>query len=801
MSTQRLAARRYHLTVVAAAATLLASAPLMSLFEGLGWMFRAAFAIAMIAAAAAGTRALRAPDWAQVLAMFGALLLAVTWMFGSGGELLGLLPTPETFAHFGSLLGEVPDDVAAEAIPVSDREGLLLLTTLGVGVVAILVDILVVGLRRPALAGLPMLAIYSVPVAVHRDSVPAFTFIIGVLGFLWLVGADNLSRVRRFGRRFTGDGRDVEPWEPSPLAAAGRRLTVVGLVAAVLLPLVVPGMTTGLVDRFGPGLGDGEGEGGDPTAVNLLATLDGLLNRDSTEELVRFSTDDPDPFYLRVGVADLINEDGFGNRPPGGEPVTGAIPAPDRNAPGVTYGQYHVDMDVLSFNMSRAPTFADLVGVAGLSDQWRYDPEQRVVFSVDEGASGLEYGFDYVRATYNPEALRQAPELAEDHPMRQQFGDVLENDEITARVEELTADAATPYDRVLAIRNYFSRANGFRYSLETGSDTSAPAIVDFVIVNKQGFCVQYATAMAWLVREVGLPARVVVGFTRGSQRTTEGGSNVYVLTNHNLHAWTEVYFDGFGWVPFDPTPSTSIAGAVEQDWDEDPNAPNPSDPNNPTNTPGPTASPGTSTPNPLFPDDEQGTLGGGADQGSSGWQVWAVAGAGVLLGLLAAPGLTRAQLRRRRLRNRPADRARESAHAAWDELLDTLVDYRVRLDSAETPRTTAERVVRECRLDVHRTSPAADGVRLLGHAEERARYARTPLPAGGLVTAVRALRRALAEDSTIRTRARAGLLPPSTLLRWRIAIGDLIARVALAGSRIGEQLARLSPRRLVRTAR
>ena len=135
-------------------------------------------------------------------------------------------------------------------MPVPDREALLFVTVLGVGGCAIVVDLLTVGLRKPALAGLPMLAIYSVPVAVYVDSVPVLPFIVGAIGFLWLLVADNVDRVRRFGRRFTGDGRDVDVWEPSPLAAAGRRLAVIGVAAAVLLPLVVPGLTTGLLSRL-----------------------------------------------------------------------------------------------------------------------------------------------------------------------------------------------------------------------------------------------------------------------------------------------------------------------------------------------------------------------------------------------------------------------------------------------------------------------------------------------------------------------------------------------------------------------
>src|SRR5690606_8063077 len=220
-------------------------------------------------------------------------------------------------------LGEVPEVVATQALPVPDHDGLLLLTMAGIGLVAVSIDLLAVGLRRPALTGLPMLAVYSVPVAVSHESVSGFAFLLGVLGYLWLVATDNLERVRRFGRRFTGEGRSVQPWEPSPLAAAGRRLTVLGVVIALALPLAVPGMTSGLIDRFGqgfPGSGTG-GAGGNPTAVNLFAQLDGLLNRDETVELLRVTTDDPEPFYLRVGTADVITRQGFNHRSPQGIPT------------------------------------------------------------------------------------------------------------------------------------------------------------------------------------------------------------------------------------------------------------------------------------------------------------------------------------------------------------------------------------------------------------------------------------------------------------------------------------------------
>ena len=275
---------RRRLGLVAACATLLAAAPLSTIFESWTWLMHCILAVGMIAGAALLTRTLRFPTWAQALAMIVTLLFVLTWMFPSGEEFLSLFPNTETFQHFGALLSQAGDDTRNYGVPVPNRDGLLFVTVLGIGSVGVAVDLLTVALRKPALAGLPMLAIYSVPVAVYVDSVSMVPFIIGAVGFLWLLVADNVDRVRRFGRRFTGDGRDVDVWEPSPLAAAGRRLAVIGVAAAVLLPLAVPGVTTGLLSQLTQ-VGAGGGNGGFGTGgngkVNLFASLSGSLNQNT----------------------------------------------------------------------------------------------------------------------------------------------------------------------------------------------------------------------------------------------------------------------------------------------------------------------------------------------------------------------------------------------------------------------------------------------------------------------------------------------------------------------------------------
>jgi len=801
---------------------MLAAAPLSLIFESWTWFGQCLIVVALIAGAATLTRWLRGPLWAQLLAMAGTLLLLLTWFYPSREELLALIPTPGTITSFGGLISSAVTDMRTYGVPVPDRRGLLFLTVLGVGGVAILVDILTVSLRRPALAGLPMLAIYSVPVAVYIDSVPAFPFVVGAIGFLWLLVADNVDRVRRFGRRFTGDGRDVDVWEPSPLAAAGRRLAVVGVLLAVVIPIAVPGLGSGMVGWLGPGAGDGPGGGNRPGAstVDLFAELSGKLTQSRIEDHVKVTTNDPNPYYLRFAVADQVTVKGFQPRRATGQPVGKGLPDPRNDKrPGVDYQTYRARVEITpAFDMQLLPVYIAPVNFDGLDNAWQYDRDKQVVFSNRARSPKRKYSFEYVRAEYQPDALRQARTLAPTDQLRREFTLVPPVPQISDVVNRETRGKQSDYEKVMALFSYFSKKNGFVYDLETQPGNSSIDIVNF-LEKKRGFCEQYAAALAWLVRTAGIPARVAFGFTKGS--TFSGGT--YTLTNRNLHAWTEIYFDGFGWLPFDATPSTGVAGAVASSW-----APNVYQPPASNPTGGASASPipqGAGPSSTFDPRLEEGALDPGTGllprPNATNWPWFTISGAILLLALLAVPAMRRALLRRRRrvraaaLDGHPvavldgdappgelrvlagdgpeAARARADAHAAWDELIDTMIDFRVPVDPAETPRATAERLAGHATL-----APAAtDGARLLGQAEERARYAREPIEVGGQFgPALRGVRSALKAKAGRRTRIAAVLMPPSVLLRWRMAIVDRSTRTVLVFSRMRDGLLRLSPRRL-----
>ncbi len=822
---------RRQMGVVAAVATLFAAAPLWSIFERSTWLLQCLLAVALIAGAATLARTGRWPVWGQVGAGVVALLFALTWMFPSHGEFIAIIPSPQTFEHFGELLRQSGTAIRDQGVPVPDGDPLLFLAVLGIGFVAICVDLFAVGLRRPALAGLPMLAIYSVPVAVYADSVPIFPFMVGACGFMWLLVADNVDRVRRFGRRFTGEGHDVGAWEPSPLAAAGRRLAVLGVVLAVALPLAIPGMTTGLIDRFGTaggggGGGTGPGRGGNGSSVDLFANLAGSLRQNGTEELLRVRTNERDPFYLRFGVAERLTAAGFAALQPTGRQASKSLPSNVPQAPGVSQTRYHATVKVTGLNMNLLPVFTQPVNLRGVGSNWYYDDSMQVIFSNRSHSKGEEYSFDYVRSEFSPAGLTAAKGLASNGVPRR-YTEVPPVPAIQDKVAELTRGKQTVYDKVLAIFNFFSHENGFSYSLETQPGTSGSAIVDF-LNNKEGFCEQYAAAMAWLVRADGIPARVAFGFTRGDQ--TDG--DFAVLTNKNLHAWTEVFFQGIGWVPFDPTPASSVPGATDPAWASNPDAPPAS-----TNTPGSPgneagAAPGTGSAGDPELHDPFADKPAGApsiEPNASNWVWWTLGLAVLALALLGLPAMRRRLLRRRRQKFRatrpvgaaasgtavaggmvaadPAsgDReilvigdsvaaARADAHAAWDELLDTMIDFRLTVEPTETPRATAERLVRTERL----AEPAAEAVRLLGRAEERARYARNPLGSEQLVNSLRAVRRAFSRQAPWRTRFIAVLMPPSILSRWKTAVveGATLAMTTLSRWQEAISPRSISPRKL-----
>jgi hypothetical protein len=253
----------------------------------------------------------------------------------------------------------------------------------------------------------------------------------------------------------------------------------------------------------------------------------------------------------------------------------------------------------------------------------------------------------------------------------------------------LRADARTPYGAVVAIETWLRSTGGFTYDENPPATGGAPPLAHFVAEGKRGYCQHFAGAMALMLRMLGIPARVAAGFTSGKYE--DGG---WTVTDHNAHAWVEVWFPGFGWLPFDPTPGR---GSLTANYSASSTGFNAGD-----------AADG-------FVRGANGVNGGGADQlrlleqkerlaeqaqagrsagGKGRSTVWLL----VLLALAAIVALGLVKLVRRRSRYLTRD-PRRLAGAARRELVDFLADQGIAVSASMTPEELHELLYAELGAD------------------------------------------------------------------------------------------------------
>lgn len=137
--------------------------------------------------------------------------------------------------------------------------------------------------------------------------------------------------------------------------------------------------------------------------------------------------------------------------------------------------------------------------------------------------------------------------------------------ELTALAQEITARTlTTPYDQTMAITRYLRENIQYAETVPLPPRNADP-LAWWLFEHKQGYCVYYATSEVMLLRSLGIPARMAVGFAQGTGTASRGideavegiGVNSYTVLRKNAHAWPEVYFPNIGWVEFEPTGNQS----------------------------------------------------------------------------------------------------------------------------------------------------------------------------------------------------------------------------------------------------
>jgi transglutaminase-like putative cysteine protease len=133
------------------------------------------------------------------------------------------------------------------------------------------------------------------------------------------------------------------------------------------------------------------------------------------------------------------------------------------------------------------------------------------------------------------------------------------NPAVAELARQVTASATNNYDRALAIQNYLGQ--NFGYTLDPVGIDPADPVGSFLLKSRQGYCEYFAAAMALMLRSVNIPSRLVNGFQTGSYNRV--GEDL-VVRARDAHTWVEVYFAGYGWIPFDPTPPDP--GEAAETW-------------------------------------------------------------------------------------------------------------------------------------------------------------------------------------------------------------------------------------------
>ncbi len=122
--------------------------------------------------------------------------------------------------------------------------------------------------------------------------------------------------------------------------------------------------------------------------------------------------------------------------------------------------------------------------------------------------------------------------------------------------QRIAGKATNPYAATVAIEAWLRSSGGFTYD-ETPPRVQGAPLVQFVTRTKRGYCQHFAGAMALMLRYLGIPARVAAGFTSGSYDKEAG---TWSVNDREAHTWVEVWFKGYGWLPFDPTPGRGTLG-------------------------------------------------------------------------------------------------------------------------------------------------------------------------------------------------------------------------------------------------
>jgi transglutaminase-like putative cysteine protease len=685
-----------------------ASLSLSRLYAGNAWLLPTWLTMAAALGLAAVLRRLGVGQLLSLVAM-AAGFVVVGGILLFPDTLLVVVPTRQTLAEMTSSASAAVGGGSEQAAPMQVTTEFVLLTCAGAWAVATAADGLAFRARQPLLALVPALGLFVFPAVIRPTSPAWYTawFLLGVAGLLLFEGR---ARLATWGRWVSSPrSRPGAGWRlpMTPAAQTGRWLALAAGLCALTVPWLLPGYGQQGVLDVKKGAGSDTG-----VALNPFISMRTRLTAQEDVPMFRARTTQRERW--RLMVYDRFDGTDFAqSSDPRANLVDFKGPIPGDQDPDLPATQVTQEVEIQELGSFWLPAATTPV---------RADAGRPVLANETFAAltinQRLRKGFRYTVVSQVPDIEAGDLEGPVDYRDFRQLAPYLETGTLDREVRE-RADAVvqakkatTPFDKALAIQDYL-RSSEFRYNLNVPAlSAGGNQLRRFLTQVREGYCEQFAIAMAMMARQVGVPSRVAVGFTSG-----EIVDNDWVqVTTHDAHAWPELWFPKAGWVPFEPTPRAD--GTVTLPIYTTPAGRVPADEQGQTARP-PTSGPtGTTNPAARAPEPEpagNGDLLAGADTNRS-WLEHPLVRVGLALMLLIAlvPGVKWARnvLARRRAGRRPRDAVAES----YAELAGWARDAGIGRRRAETPAAYARRMSEDYAGD-------ADPLVELTGLFERAEYA------------------------------------------------------------------------------
>lgn len=702
-------------SVMIAAAVWLALLPLGALIEPSAFILETVPLLVVSGVVGLGLALLRAPRPVSLIVQLVAVCAVLVWrglgLAGAGGLIDSLV----------LLTSDGVEAIRSQAPPLVASPGTTWLVLLLAAVLTLVLELLVNGLEQPGWAVAPLSLAFVMSSLIVRDDLSALQAAPVIGGYLLVLLSSSGPGSA------TGTASRSGPFQASR-AATSTGLAVIALVVSMLVAPLVPLGPKQPWNNSGP---DGPIQLADPTV-----RLNQDLLRPEDSPVLTYRPDNDQPTYLRTVALSTVTAEGarllpmrlsrFG--------VDGAYDYPGERV------KLDVQMADVPSEYLPVPFAVNDFNAAGA---WSYDPDTLSVVAAGRDRMEQTRNLSYSTDSTLPNPTRQEIEAAGAggglNPVLSEIPEGLDP-QVSTLTSEVVADAETAGQKALAIQSYL-RSDAFTYSLDAPGTSDSNAINSFLLSDQSGYCIHFSAAMIVMARMQGIPSRMAVGFAPGERQ--DDGS--YQVTSHDAHAWPELYFEGLGWVPFEPTP------AFSGDPDNTDPASQPSASPSPEPSPSPSSAPAepSATPTPTAaPDEPSGTPDEGAGWlGGLGWVA-------LVLLLLACPAFTR--IVQRRLRLRPGRDSTELTDGAWDEARATLRDY-----GRQWPPGSPGPVALSLAGELPGEAAAALGA--IARTVERSRFSRDAGNPENLAAQVSALRASLRTEASRGRRLLALALPPSLL--------------------------------------